>query len=149
VQPYTIPASQIQPLELDFNRQITLTGYHLNQPLMPGGDLQLTLNWQAEAPVEVDFTVFVQLVDAANTIKAQADSKPQNGFYTTPYWQPGERVIDRHTVPLPADLPPGRYDLLAGLYEAETGHRLQILDEAGEFKSDHVRISNVEIQPHR
>ena len=146
VQADAIPTAEIQPLAVDFNRQITLTGYHLNRPLVPGGELTLTLYWQVEAPLTVDFTVFVQLVDEENNIKAQADGKPQQGFYTTPYWQPGEEVIDVHTVPLPLDLAPGQYDLLLGLYEAETGLRLQILDEAGVFKSDHVRITDVEVQ---
>jgi arabinofuranosyltransferase len=143
VQAETIPAAEIEPLDVDFNRQIRLTGYHLNQPLSPGDEAILTLFWQVEAPIEVDFTVFVQLVDSADNIVAQGDSKPQDGFYTTPYWQPGELVIDTHTFPISADLPPGNYDLLLGFYEAETGHRLQILDAAGAFDSDHVRFSDI------
>ncbi len=147
VQADTIPPEEIQPFDLDFNRQITLTGYHLNHPLKPGDELKLTLFWQVDAPIEVDFTVFVQLVDAQNNILAQWDGRPQQGFYRTIYWQPGERVIDRHVVPLPPNLPPGRYDILAGLYELETGLRLQILDEAGQFKRDHVRIPDVVVEP--
>ena len=147
VQANTVPRDQIVPLDVDFNRQIKLTGYYLAQPLSPDQELKLTLFWQVEAPIEVDFTVFVQLVDANNTIVAQNDGKPQAGFYATPYWQPGELVIDAHTVPLPANLSPGNYDLLVGFYEADSGQRLQILDEAGVFKSDHVRISGVVVQP--
>lgn len=146
VQANTVPPDQVVPLEVDFNRQISLIGYHLAQPLSPGQELKLTLFWQVRAPIEVDFTVFVQLVDANNNIVAQHDSKPQAGFYATPYWQPGELVIDVHTVALPAELPPGDYDLLVGLYEAESGQRLQILDDAGIFKSDHVRIPDVAVQ---
>jgi hypothetical protein len=146
VQPATIPATEIQPLAADFNRQIRLTGYHLNQPLTPGDDLKLTLFWQAEAPVAVDFTVFVQLVDTNNRILAQSDSKPQDGFYPTPAWQPGETIIDQHRFPLPGDIAPGSYDLLVGLYEAENGRRLQILDDAAVFQSDYVRLSGIQVQ---
>ncbi|MBE7469734.1 MAG: hypothetical protein DPW09_28020 [Anaerolineae bacterium] len=146
VQPAASTA-KIQPLVVDFNRQIELTGYQLNQPFQPGSEVQLTLFWQAKAPLAVDFTVFVQLVDPlSNTIIAQGDSKPQDGFYPTPYWQPGETIVDRHTFSLPRELPPGNYDLLLGFYEAENGQRLQILDEAGVFKSDHVRLSNIQVQ---
>jgi hypothetical protein len=123
-----------------------LTGYHLNQPLSPGGLLNLTLFWQAEAPIEVDFTIFVQLVDADNNIVAQKDNKPQNGFYGTTHWQLGEQIVDPHIFLIPATVPPGQYDLLLGFYETETGLRLQILDEAGAFKSDHVRLSDLEIR---
>ena len=120
-----------------------MTGYHLTRSLSPGDELRLNLFWQVETPIEVDFTVFVQLVDSADNIVAQGDGKPQDGYYTTPYWQPGELVIDTHSFPLPTDLPPGNYDLLLGFYEPETGHRLQILDEAGVFASDHVRLSDI------
>lgn len=147
VQPASVSAAETQPLAVDFNRQIELTGYHLNQPLQPGNEVKLTLFWQAKAPLTVDFTVFVQLVDPLNsTIIAQGDSKPQDGFYPTPYWQPGETIVDRHTFSLPHELPPGSYDLLFGFYEAGNGQRLQILDEAGVFKSDHVRLSNIQVQ---
>lgn len=147
VQPASVPAAEIQPLAVDFNRQIKLTGYHLNQPLQPGSEANLTLFWQATTPVAVDFTVFVQLVDpVSSAIITQGDGKPQDGFYPTPYWQPGETIIDRHTFSLPADLPPGAYDILVGFYEAENGQRLQILDEAGVFKGDDVRLANIQVQ---
>lgn len=146
VQPATIPPEEIQPMAVDFNRQIRLTGYHLNQPLTPGDELKLTLFWQAEAPIAVDFTVFVQLVGPANQILAQNDSKPQDGFYPTSSWQPGESIIDQHTFPLPGDISPGSYDLLVGFYEVENGQRLQTLDDAGVFQSDYVRLSGIQVQ---
>jgi hypothetical protein len=146
VQPDTPPAADIQPLAVDFNRQIRLTGYHLNQPLTPGSELKLTLFWQVEAPIQVDFTVFVQLVDGASRILAQGDGRPQAGFYPTPAWQSGETIVDQHSFTLPGDIPAGQYDLLVGLYEAETGLRLQILDDDGLFQSDHVRLTNVQVQ---
>jgi len=145
VQSEPIPASEITALKVDFNRQILLTGYYADQPATPGSALNLTLFWQATAPIEVDYTVFVQLVDSGNNILAQGDSKPQQGFYPTPYWQPGERVIDTYTLPLDGKLLPGGYDILLGFYEAETGRRLQVLDEAGRFKRDHVRLTGIQV----
>lgn len=146
VQPATIPPEEVQPMAVDFNRQIRLTGYHLNQPLTPGGELKLTLFWQAETPIAVDFTVFVQMVGPADQILAQSDGKPQEGFYPTLSWQPGEAIIDQHTFPLPGDIAPGSYDLLVGFYEVENGQRLQILDDAGVFQSDYVRLSGIQVQ---
>lgn len=146
VHSQAIPPSAIHPLHIDFNRQVTLTGYHSNQPATPGGLLHLTLVWQVEVPLPVDLTVFVQLVDADNNIIAQGDAKPQNGFYPTPYWQSGEQIIDTYHLPLSHDTPPGSYDILLGFYEAGNGARLQILDEAGQFKSDHVRLTGIEVR---
>ncbi|RME96730.1 MAG: hypothetical protein D6768_21230 [Chloroflexi bacterium] len=140
----TVPAAAVHPARVDFNRQITLTGYHFSQA-QPGGLLTATFFWQAQAPIEVDFTVFVQVVDAENNIVAQGDSKPQRGFYSTPHWQPGEQIVDSHIIAIGDDVPPGTYDVLVGFYEAAGGQRLQILDEAGQFKADHLRLRGVEI----
>ena len=146
VQEPIIPPIAIQPINIDFNRQVTLTGYYVNMPAAPGARLNLTLFWRVQAPIEVDFTVFVQLIDAENNILAQGDAKPQQGFYPTPYWQPGEQIIDNYTLPLAPDLPPGTYEIVLGFYEAENGTRLQILDEAGQFAGDHARLTGIEVQ---
>lgn len=146
VQSKTVPSTEIRPLEVDFNRQITLTGYHVNPTIVPGSPIHLTLFWQVEAPIDVDFTVFVQLVDANNNLISQGDGKPQRGFYRTVHWQPGEEVVDSYTLPLEADTPPGVYSIILGFYEAEDGARLQILDEARNFISDHVRLDGIEVQ---
>jgi hypothetical protein len=55
-------------------------------------------------------------------------------------------VVDTHILPLDPGLPPGNYDLLLGLYEAGPGVRLQILGEEGQFKSDNLRLTGIEIQ---
>lgn len=146
VQPELLPAAEIHSLIVDFNRQITLTGYQTNQPVTAGSNLIVTLLWQADAPIEQDFTVFVQLVDAEERIVAQGDSKPQQGFYSTPYWKAGEQIVDSHIFPVPADVSPGHYAVLVGFYNAVGGYRLQILDEAGIFKGDHVRLTPVKIE---
>ncbi|MCB0227083.1 MAG: hypothetical protein KDI02_25520, partial [Anaerolineae bacterium] len=116
------------------------------QPIVAGNPIHLTLFWQAEAPIEVDFTVFVQLVDANDQIVVQGDSKPQGGFYRTVYWQPDESIIDGYTLPLPSDLPPGSYSIVFGFYEADSGTRLQVLNENGEFQSDYVRLPEIQVQ---
>ncbi len=144
VQGHAIPAAQLQSLAEDFNQQILLTGYHTNLP-HPGELLHVTLVWQVEAPLAVDYTTFVQLVDANNNIVAQHDSKPQAGFYPTPYWKAGEQIIDRYALPLPADVPPGTYRIILGFYNADDGIRLQLLDDTGSYKNDHVRLDNIKI----
>jgi hypothetical protein len=141
VQTESIPRSRITPLEADFNRQIRLTGYHLPAQAAPGQNLPLTLFWEAQAPLDQDLTVFAQLVDAGNNIIAQNDSPPQRGFYRTTAWQPGERIIDPHTLALGSDTPLGPYRLLVGLYNPQSGARLQILDANGQFQSDHLELA--------
>ena len=141
-----LPATHIRPLAVDFNRQIKLAGYYTNQPVKAGQTLHLTLFWESLAPVELDFTVFAQLVDADNNIIGQGDGKPQHGFYPTPFWQPGETIVDLHSIPIEANTLPGMYNLIVGLYD-NNGNRLQILDDSGEFISDHIRLPDIELAP--
>jgi hypothetical protein len=104
--------------------------------------LFLTLYWRADAPVSQSYTVFVQLIAPDGTLAAQNDSQPVYGYYPTSQWQPGEIVPDRIAIPLPKDLPPGNYTLIAGLYDGETGLRLPLADGSG----DYVTFGKLEIR---
>ncbi|MEZ4646715.1 MAG: hypothetical protein R3E31_28980 [Chloroflexota bacterium] len=60
------------------------------------------------------------------------DGKPVDGRYTTLAWQPAQLIQDDHLLTLPADLPPGHYDIAVGLYRLETGERLPVWDVQNE-----------------
>ncbi|MBX0327181.1 hypothetical protein K2Z83_05745 [Oscillochloris sp. ZM17-4] len=91
--------------------------------LSPGQPAQINLYWRALAPMDVDYTLFVHLVDAAGATVAQRDLPLRYADYPTSRWRPGELVIDRADMPLPA-LPPGDYRLEIGLYDAAMGAAL-------------------------
>lgn len=97
--------------------------------LAPGAPLQINLYWRALAPMARDYSLFVHVYDAAGQRVAQRDLPLRYGDYPTSHWQPGELVIDRADMPLPA-LPAGAYRLLIGLYDAETGAPLPTEDGA-------------------
>jgi tetratricopeptide (TPR) repeat protein len=88
------------------------------------------------APRLIDYTVSIQLRDAAGAIVAQSDGWPRRGSYPTSLWEPGEVVADGHTLFLPADLPAGRYGLYACLYDLETLERLPVVDPGGRALPD-------------
>ncbi len=96
----------------------------LGSRLASGDTLCLALRWRCLAPLDADYTVFVQVLGPAGPPVAQSDRPPVAGFRPTSDWQPGEVITDHHGVPLPPDLPPGEYRLIAGLYRADTGARL-------------------------
>ena len=86
----------------------------------------LTLYWQAIAPVDRDYSVFVHasdrdVIDTPEAIVAQADSfAPVYGWYPTSRWSPGEIVRDDYRI----DVPPDRSAKIVsvGLYtQDETG----------------------------
>ena len=94
-------------------------------PAWPVGATQpLTLTWAAAAPAPVDYQVFVHLRQPqTGAIVAQADGPPVDGWYPTSWWAPGELVRDARVFTAPADLAPGAYRLVVGLYDLAGGAR--------------------------
>ena len=127
------------PLEATFGAPplARLLGYDLAGDARPGGELQLTLYWQVANPTDVSYKVFVHLIAADGRPAAQGDDFPLAGQRPTTTWQPGESLVDRYTIQLPADLPPGDYPLRIGFYDPTTGVRLSpVLDASGARQPD-------------
>lgn len=90
---------------------LTLRGYTWT-PTAEG--VEVTLNWQVDAPLRTDYTTTVQLFDAAGAKVGQDDRAPGGVYYPTSLWKVGETLIDRHTITLPSDAAPVR--MLVGMY---------------------------------
>ena len=115
-------------------------------PVHPGDTLRFTLYWACDVPPGRPLNVFVHLIGEEGPPVAQGDGPPMEGDYPTDLWAVGDIVADPRAVVLPADLPPGRYALLVGLYSLETGERLPAFDTSGaRFPSDAVPLTTVEI----
>jgi hypothetical protein len=112
---------------LRLGEAIVLLGYDLRVT----ESVQLTLYWQAQQAIERSYKVFVHLVDpATNTIVAQSDAAPRQWAYPTTWWQAGEVVAE--TIELPLDTTTtGARLLRLGMYDEETGVRLQMQDPNG------------------
>lgn len=129
------PPAPANPLFATLGDTITLVGYDLDAAAFaPGAPLALTLYWQSVRVTTVSYTVFVQLLHNGRVV-AQQDQIPLAGSRPTTGWLPGEYLADSYTLLAPADAPPGTYELIVGLYEAETGERLR--DDAG---NDAIRL---------
>jgi hypothetical protein len=136
LQPYPLPASlaeQTQVLEgIQLGETIELLGFALHSPhLRPGESVQLDLYWHAMRKVQTDYTVFVHLLDKEGAFATGYDSWPALRSFPTTLWPSDAVVVDRRTVPLPADLSPGAYRLAVGLYDLDTLERVPITDAAG------------------
>ncbi len=115
------------PVEQTLGGSATLVGADWipcpSTPRLPCGAI---LQWRAAAEMATSYRVFLQLLDEGGRVVAQSDGEPAGWRRPTTGWLPGEIVLDPHT--LAADLPDppaGRYVLIAGLYDPETGQRLQ------------------------
>lgn len=135
-----------QPAAANFDDQAQLIGYHLDD-LRPGGASAVTLTWLALQRPRADYKVFLHLVDQDGQLWAQHDGEPGYYFSPTTRWQRGEILDDRHELAWRADAapPPGRYLLLAGLYDPATGQRLPVLDAAGNPTGDQTLLAEVDL----
>jgi hypothetical protein len=131
------PAEDVEPAGVRFQDGVTLAGYRWQ---VEGDAIALLLRWEAQVPLDRDYMVFVHLVEAGRdgAPLSQGDGPPVGGRWPTYLWLPGVAVDDVHRLPLPADLGPGAYDLLAGLYDPATGTRLPLASGG-----DAVRIREV------
>ncbi len=135
------------PLDARFGDTIHCAGYDLSQAIFrPGDTVPLTLYWRAERPIEKSYTVFVHLVGAqfnpkhspSNPLWGQVDRAPTP---PTTAWLTGEIVPDAYRIAIDADAPPGKYQVVIGMYDAATGARLST--ESG----DSISITEIEIGP--
>ncbi len=128
-------------VHLDYDHQIRLLGYDLDRSDQEtGSTFDLTLGWQALAPIDRNYTVFAHLVDAEGTILHQDDGPPGDPYFPTSTWLPGTVILDDRSLGLPAGSPPGDYYILIGLYHAPTDERLTITDAHGEPQDDAFRL---------
>jgi hypothetical protein len=127
---------------VNFDDQIALLEIELEQEgFTPGGQLPVTITWQGLAQIDEDYTVFVQVLDAADRIVGQVDAWPVQGTRPTSGWQPGDVITDPYVIRLRPDMPPGDYRLITGLYLLSTGQRLPVVDETGNPADDKVVVT--------
>ncbi|NDJ52188.1 MAG: hypothetical protein GYB68_03770 [Chloroflexi bacterium] len=94
-----------------------LLGYAVEQQ---DENLAVALAWQAERAPSADVTLFIHLLDDSGELVAQFDGPPGGVAYPSSLWADGEAVRGDFSLSL-ASLPPGRYQLMAGLYTLEGG----------------------------
>jgi hypothetical protein len=138
----------LEPLEARFANGIVLEGGSLfAQQVHPGETIDLTLRWTTEAPVDTHFTLSLQMATGENRKLAQLDAMPSCDAGPTSDWEIGEEIYGRYRLRVAADAPPGRYPLVALLYDAQSLERLSVVDGAGAPVAEMVEVAQVEIVP--
>lgn len=137
-------------VDVPFGDHIRLVGYDQDREAAePGEAVTFRFYWQASEPPGQNYSQFVHLVPVDGVVLlAQADGNPAAPERLTVTWtEPSETLIGPpFTLNLPADLPPGTYRVLTGLYDFNTGVRLPVLDAAtGEMVGDAYEVARVEV----
>lgn len=112
----------------------------------PGDTVAVTLYWMALDGLAEDYKTFVHLTDTGLTRQpAQHDGDPGGGYTPTTRWVPGELVPDRHTLALPGDLAPGRYQVWAGMYAFPSGQNLDVVSSDLPHDGRRVLLAEIEV----
>ncbi len=132
------------PTDINFGGKIRLVGYTLNTSrAYPTGRLWVVLFWEIGYSLRENYKVFVHL-DSEKKY-AQADSVPVCGRYPTEAWRAGQIIADMHAMEISPDTPLTDLPLVVGLYQPETGMRLDVLDVAGNPAGVSATIATVKI----
>jgi hypothetical protein len=119
-----------------------LVGYDLPvTAVAPGEELVLTLYWQATETGSQRLQVFVHLLDEAGQIIGQSDQEPGDGSYPTSGWLPGEYLVDGHAFTVRPTAASGSARLVVGLYDPDSGQRIEWLDEQGQPTDQPLELS--------
>jgi len=135
-----------QPAATTLANTIAFTGFDLPQrEFTPGQTVEPILHWQALAAPPVDYVVFAQLIGPDGRLYAQQDAPP---LLPTASWRPGQRLAASIKIPLAAEVPPGAYRLIAGLYRPGSGERLAALQADGRrWPNDAIQLAEVTVLP--
>jgi hypothetical protein len=143
---FTMPSDVAYPLDLLLGDTVHLRGFDIDTlSVQPGGEMPLTLYWQADGPTEVGYLVFVHLVGPDGMIHGQVDRPPLNGAAPTHTWVSGQIVVDDLMLPALSDALPGTYHIAVGLFDLATGLRLPVFDASGEELPNQQIVLPVEI----
>ncbi|MHB8628497.1 MAG: glycosyltransferase family 39 protein [Aggregatilineales bacterium] len=92
--------------------------------IAPGEALHIDLWWSALQTPPRDYSVSVFILDSSGVVRAQQDQPP--GDQPTSQWTANTLKFDRHTLTLPANLPPGKYQIGADVYWYGDRERLPV-----------------------
>ncbi|MBI5563675.1 MAG: protein kinase [Chloroflexi bacterium] len=151
-QPLTLTVSGGTTVTLGVNLSDQITLDAANLPLdqiKRGMAIDLTLFWRGQRRLATPYTVFVHLIDPNGQLRQQIDTEPGAGTAPTPSWTPGITVTDRYAMDVPANLPPGVYQLRAGLYPTgQPLNRLAVTDPGkASVDSDSILIRQITVLP--
>ncbi|MEO8084147.1 MAG: DUF2723 domain-containing protein [Ardenticatenales bacterium] len=102
----------------------------------PGDWIEVRTDWTAVRRPPNRDKAFVQLLDAAQAMRAGSDREVLYGAEPTDTWRPGGLVTDRFFVRVPSDMPQGPAWLQVGLYDKSSQARRRLVAADGSTQDD-------------
>jgi hypothetical protein len=128
-----------------FGNQLRLLSYTVEPAIaQPGDPIWLHVNWEAVAPIDRDWSVFIHLNDPVlGRPIAQRDMYPGQGLLATRLLQPGQQFSDSYRLQLPQTaVAPATLDLTIGLYDFNTFERLPLAPD-----QDALHLADITLEP--
>lgn len=145
IVPRRWPRTKRGPPAARFDAGVSLASYEHDERLGAGETLPVTLTWSVQARPRRDYIVFVHLQDEQGKTWGYGDGAPRRGNYPTWWWDVGEVILDVHELAVVPDAPPGRYVVVAGLYDGDG--RVPAYRAGGErWPNDAVTLGAVEVR---
>ncbi|MEJ5312032.1 MAG: glycosyltransferase family 39 protein [Anaerolineae bacterium] len=139
-----------EPTKVYFGKGIVLTGYNLSDVIVARGEtLQATLRWRCAAPIDGDYTISVQLIDAQWNKAAQSDAWPLDGAAPTSSWRVGQTIDEPRALAIAADVTPGVYNLQLAIYRVNAAGELEhlpIVWEKGQMPAKTVVLTRISVK---
>ena len=105
-------------------RDVTLLGYDLAPAtLAAGAELNVTVYWQATAPLVQDLSSFVHLAAGPEAAVFAQSDRQHPGYIPATTWPADRYVIDTHRIRIPTNIPQVAYKVIVGLYDPATEER--------------------------
>jgi hypothetical protein len=129
-----------------FGGQLQLLGYGLERgEVRPGGNVVLTLGWQAIGPVDADYHVLTILRDPTGAIVEQNERALGGGAEGTESWRPGRWVFRTSMLPIRRSTKLGVYQLSVALYDSKAKRPLSP-DGGVDGDAGDLRLTAVEVR---
>ncbi len=141
---YVQGPSPEHPLDVTFGGKLKLRGYDLKSAqFAPGETLDLTLYWQAIAPMETQYRTFVHV--ETDRMWGQHDDDPICRVRTDEL-RPLQTGAGQFRVTLDPATPPGVYPVTVGVYDPETWERLEVVDVQGQPVGDAFELTAITVR---
>jgi len=125
IQTKDVPAD-LPPLQLTYATGLRLLAAEVSpSAVAPGQTATVSLYWQGIDRMDRNYSLFLRLLEADQTVVAARDSYPGLGLLPTKHWPPGKTVRDPYRLTIPADYTAGPtiVTLAVGLYDFHTDER--------------------------
>ncbi len=127
-----------------FGEVLLLRGYDVaTTRLQPGATLPISLHWQALDPMTVRYRAFVHV--ESDRMWGQHDDDPVCRLRTDE-WRVPQAGIGQFRVRLDPATPPGVYSVTVGVYDPETGDRLEAVGEDGRSLGSAIELTQIVVE---